>query len=358
MTLITEGKYEIDPHTKALVKKFVSSKSDGKRYVYGRNQYSQSLLKEIKFEAVVDDYAPNGITWNNLPVIKKQDLPKDAIVVNCVACVAPIYVKSILEQLGVKFFGAYALFYVFPERFEVIDFVKETRDCYENNKERWQKIYESLEDQESKEIFYNVLQYRLTGNYNYMVDFKVNYYNQYFDFLKLESDEVFVDCGGSDGDSSDAFIRHHKDFKKIYMFEPCEENIIKAKERLNNNSKIEYIQKGVSDREDTLCFHSEGSVSYICEDGESKIETTSLDIHIKEKITLIKMDIEGSELKALQGAKEHIKQDKPKLAISVYHRPRDFYEVFEYVKFIHPDYKVYFRHYNEGWGESVMFFIP
>lgn len=358
MLQLTKNEYVIDISTKKLAEEFVSSLSEGKRYAFGKNQHSQVLLKNIRLEAIVDDYAPEGTIWNGLPVIKRVDLPSDAIVVNCVTCIGPITVKNLLEQQGVKFFGVYALSQLFTERFEILDFVKEARDSYENNKDRWQKLYNSLEDEESIKTFSNVMQYRLTGDYHCMTEYGINYCKQYFDFLKLEPGEVFADCGGSDGDSSDGFIKNCPDFKKIYMFEPCEENIIKAQKRLNNNPKIEFIQKGLSDKEEILCFHVDGPVSYICADGETKIKTTSLDIHIKEKITLIKMDIEGFELKALEGAKEHIKNDKPKLAISVYHRPQDFYEVFEFVKSIHPDYKVYFRHYNEGWGESVLYFIP
>lgn len=358
MLQLAKNKTTIDINTKALVEEFISSSSNGKRYAFGRNQHSENLLKKIKLEAIVDDYAAEGTIWNNLPVIKKTELPKDAIVVNCVACIGPITIKNMLEQQGVKFFGIYALSELFPDRFELLDFVKEARDCYAKNKDRWQKLYESLEDEESRKNFSNVLNYRLTGNYNCMTEYGINFHKQYFDFLKLEPGEVFADCGGSDGDSAEGFIKNCPDFKKIYMFEPCEENIIKAKKRLNNNPKIEYIQKGVSDKDEILCFHINGPVSYICDDGETKIQTTSLDSHIKEKISLIKMDIEGSELKALEGAKRHIKQDKPKLAISVYHKPQDFYEVFEFVKSIHPDYKVHLRHYNEGWGETVLFFIP
>lgn len=358
MLLFTDNNYYIDLNTKNLVKEFISSKSDGKRYAYGRNQHSMAIIKGIKIEAVVDDFAPEGIVWNDIPVIKRSDLPKDAIIVNCLTCIGPVSIKNTLELMGVKSFGAYALSYVFPEKFKLLDFIQEARACYEGNKEKWQNLYNSLADEESKKTFSNVLQYRLTGDYHYMEEYGINFDKQYFDFLKLEPSEVFADCGGSDGDSSACFIKNCPDYKKIYLFEPCEDNITKAKTRLNNNPKIEFIQKGLWDKEETLRFHVNGSVSCICENGESKIQVTSLDKAIKEKITTIKMDIEGSELKALQGAKEHIKHDKPKIAISVYHKPQDFYEVFDFIKSIHPNYKVFFRHYNEGWGESVLYFLP
>ena len=61
----------------------------------------------------------------------------------------------------------------------------------------------------------------------------------------------------------------------------------------------------------------------LVESGTIKVETVSLDCDIEEKITLLKTDIEGAEWDALLGAKEHIKNDKPKLAISIYHSNQD-----------------------------------
>ncbi len=62
-----------------MAEEFVSPQSDGKRYVFGRNEHSQALLDKVQLEAVVDDFAPVGINWNGLSVIKSTDLPKDAM---------------------------------------------------------------------------------------------------------------------------------------------------------------------------------------------------------------------------------------------------------------------------------------
>ena len=47
--------------------------------------------------------------------------------------------------------------------------------------------------------------------------------------------------------------------------------------------------------------------------GEETIQSTTLDEDINEKITMIKMDIEGSEEKAILGARRHITEEHPKL---------------------------------------------
>jgi hypothetical protein len=70
------------------------------------------------------------------------------------------------------------------------------------------------------------------------------------------------------------------------------------------------------------------------------------------------MDLEGWELNALRGASRHIREDHPKLAISVYHHPSDFWRIPEYVLGLRGAYDVHLRHYSEGWSETVMYFIP
>ncbi len=70
------------------------------------------------------------------------------------------------------------------------------------------------------------------------------------------------------------------------------------------------------------------------------------------------MDIEGAELAALEGAQGLICKHKPALAICVYHRPTDFWDVPRKVLSMYDGYSVYLRHYTESIYETVMFFVP
>ena len=58
------------------------------------------------------------------------------------------------------------------------------------------------------------------------------------------------------------------------------------------------------------------------------------------------MDVEGAELKSLVGARNTIIKNHPRLAICVYHKISDVYEIPEYILSIVPEYRFFLRHYN------------
>ncbi len=73
------------------------------------------------------------------------------------------------------------------------------------------------------------------------------------------------------------------------------------------------------------------------------------------KVDFIKMDIEGAELDAIAGAEGIIREFKPRLAISAYHRPEDFWLIPARLKAINPDYQLYFGHHSPVQWESVFY---
>lgn len=193
---------------------------------------------------------------------------------------------------------------------------------------------------------------------------------QYFDdeILHFEGEEVFVDGGCFDFRTSQFFIKKLESqgsvCKKVYAFEPDESNFFKCKnkiEKLKMNN-VMLIQAGLWNADGYIKFAAQGNgSSHIVSSDESddgeKVRVVALDECITDKVTFIKMDIEGSELEALRGAENILRRDKPKLAICIYHKKEDIWEIPYYIKKVVPEYKLYIRHYSNDAHETVLYAI-
>ena len=185
----------------------------------------------------------------------------------------------------------------------------------------------------------------------------------YFDLPQMQAvkDEVFVDAGAYDGETTKQFIKWANnqcaDIRKIYAFEPDKDlyNICKAE---LNDIPCAYIENmGLWNTSDTLSFQVRpDGASTVSESGDDFIRVVSLDEHLgDERVTFIKMDIEGAEVNALKGAREIIKKYKPKLAISIYHNHEDIITIPVTIHKINPSYRFYIRHYTLGTADSVLY---
>jgi hypothetical protein len=112
------------------------------------------------------------------------------------------------------------------------------------------------------------------------------------------------------------------------------------------------INAGAYDKDGVVNFSDAGTGengTIIGQGGEDivsiRIQVNAIDNLNLEKVTFIKMDIEGAELNALKGAEKTILRDKPKLAICIYHSNEDMVRIAEYIYSIMPEYNFYVRHH-------------
>ena len=132
----------------------------------------------------------------------------------------------------------------------------------------------------------------------------------------------------------------------------------KVRESLRGYSNVDYCQVAASDRKETLFFEYGGIGSKLTEEGNVEVQADRIDEFIKDKVTFMKMDIEGAESAAIEGAKQTILKYHPRLAICVYHKPGDYVDIPTQILSIRDDYDIYMRQYTEVPYETVMFFMP
>ncbi|MDE7272490.1 MAG: FkbM family methyltransferase [Lachnospiraceae bacterium] len=186
--------------------------------------------------------------------------------------------------------------------------------------------------------------------------------DQYFDlpYLIHDDNETFVDAGCFDGATVRNFIRWcGGKYKEIISLEPDEKCFEACKTALSDVQNFTLEKCGLWSSEDVLRFHATGkSDSQINAEGEIQVKVRKLDDIVSgKKISFIKMDIEGAEKEAILGAEEVIGSQKPKMAVSVYHKKEDIWELPKLLLEMNPDYRFYLRHYSFRHAETVLYAI-
>lgn len=350
--------YSEDSLCKQLCLDFVYS-SERPKFIFGRNEFAASIASLVDIVGFIDDFT-NESSFLGKPIVLIDHIPANAIVVSVVIG-KPLRAEKRLKQFQfdvIDYFTFYKLSGL-EQKLQPIAYWTGFDHDFGINKSRYEAIYNRLADTVSQNQFYNLINFRLSCNLDFMRGFSAREDEQYFEeFLHLQPDETFVDVGGFDGYTSLEFIRHCPQYRKIHFFEPEEEIAQEAKKRLSAYSNVVFHNIGLSNNKQTFRFTKSGSASRISEEGQSIIHVDRLDNVLSEKVSFVKMDIEGAERMAIEGARDTIMKWHPKLAICVYHRADDLWQIPEQVFSIRNDYRLHLRHYTEGVCETVMFFIP
>lgn len=224
------------------------------------------------------------------------------------------------------------------------------------NQDNIQKAYDVMDDDESREVFLKILEFRLISDeIEIPVYPEKGMYFEYDLFPKLH-DEVFVDCGACGGSSLKEFLEYNAhQFKKYYGIEPDPVNYDRLKQYITELTQEEQSKMYISN---TAAYsHTEGTSFYVlggpgtfqAETGPQTVPTETID-HILdgERATYIKMNIEGSEIPALLGAENTIREYMPRLGIMGYHKTSDFWEVPLLIKEFWKGYHISLRSYMKN----------
>lgn len=134
----------------------------------------------------------------------------------------------------------------------------------------------------------------------------------------------------------------------------------------NKNKKVIVFNKGVWNATTVLSFNTGlgGSSNFLETNTQPvgnvvQVPVVALDeIAECQNATFIKMDVEGSEQKALEGAKKIITKNRPILAICIYHSDSDMINVPDWIIENCPNYKYYVRQHTPFWNETVFYAVP
>ena len=181
-------------------------------------------------------------------------------------------------------------------------------------------FYDLLEDYRSKKTLMIILYNLVNFNPKILDVVKEKLFNEYFDMDIIDTDRIGV-----------------------YVFKILQSNVKKY------GDYVEIRNVGLGRGYETKFVKEEWNIvgNHLGDEGDYKVSIVPLDGDIKEKVAVIKLDVEGSEYEALSGAENIIKRDKPQLIVCLYHNLEDIYVLPQLIHEFRPDYKFYLRYYGD-----------
>lgn len=216
-------------------------------------------------------------------------------------------------------------------------------------------LYRRLDDYVSKRTLSAILMNWAVLNTQYPLTVK-SIFPDYWepDLFPNNQDDVLVDVGAYTGDSIAQYVQIYGNrYKKIYAYEvsPDSCETMRANVEKLGLHDVMVRNKGAGSRRRELFLSrsaSDASANQLSADETAgqRIEVVPLDEDVPEKVTFLKMDIEGAEWDTLLGCERIITQDRPKLAICLYHGYDDLWRIPALIESMNPNYDMYLRHYG------------
>jgi FkbM family methyltransferase len=220
--------------------------------------------------------------------------------------------------------------------------------------------FELLADEPSRHSFVTQLQLRLRADFD-CIGSPVEG-DQYFPGLfSMTANECFVDCGAYNGDTIQAFVgQSGNHFRKVVAFE-ADQAVLPVLRSFMRGMGDRAVLKSVAvgAQNGVVRFAGNGIGGGCVSDSGTEVPCVRLDDALAgESVSFIKMDIEGAELQALEGAQRSIWRDRPVLAVCGYHKPDHLWRVLASLKTAAPDSSLFLRSHCTDGLDTVCYSVP
>jgi len=269
--------------------------------------------------------------------------------------------KSQLRQLGCDRVALVAeLYWKYPDTFLPYLILDSPERVYEERQEIF-AAFDLVADERSRRIWLDHLRFRLTLDYDRLCR---DPYEEYFskDCVRLKDNEVFIDCGAFTGDTIASFVQQCPRFKRIVAFEPDPCNFAHLSSyiaTLESQNRITAFPYAVAAQCEMLKFSANADMTSRIDPDGKDVQAVSLDEALREICpTFIKIDVEGAERGALEGARNTLLRCAPVLAVALEHNSSDLWRLPLAVQSLTGRYDFHFRHHSEQGFDLVLYAIP
>jgi FkbM family methyltransferase len=343
--------------------------------LFGAGGFARSVQRAVRDRGiqvhahVISGEGPSAI--EAVPVVSLADLPPDWLSLPLWLAVFNRNAESDLSDLKDKCQALGISRVLMPqEYFEVIEpdmgwrFWLTDRRQYAAYRTAIETVYQSLADDESRAVYLEILRFRLAvpGARAPKPSPSVQYFpEEVVTALRARGKRpVLVDAGAYDGDTL-AVAQGHCEPAMAFAFEPALANF----SRLAANARhldfpVVCFPCGLSDTTGYVSFSAEsGESCAICQDGSERVQVTKLDECLPdERVDFIKLDVEGHEIPAMEGARQLIENHKPILAVAAYHRWDDMWRLAAFICQLHLGHRLLLRAHEANTFDTVIYAIP
>lgn len=331
------------------------SQSEKPLVLYGMGLGAEKIMAELAQrnmradDIFASDEFVRGHSFKGYKVLKYSEVCEKYDDFNIVLCFAS-HIDEVIERIA----AINSEHTVFAPDVPVAGGGLFTREYIAENEAKFDKAYSLLSDEESRKTYRDILNFKVSGKIEYLLSSFCDKDKVYSDILKLKNDEEIIDLGAYDGDTIREFTKAtNGKYRHITALEPDSKSYKKLIKNTDGMPNITALNMGAWSKKDTLIFSADaGRNSKLSSEGTS-IEVTDVD-SLNLAPTFIKMDIEGSEMRALEGAEKTIKTYTPKLYVCAYHRNEDLFALPLKIHELNDSYKIYFRHskYIPAWESN------
>lgn len=224
-----------------------------------------------------------------------------------------------------------------------------------------EQVLAMLADQDSRGMYTDVLRLRFFGTpLPRLSPYPMYSHPQ----VSARSGHSIVDGGAASGDSLTLFLGQAGGDARIYAFEPTPASFGEMVQAVGEAGldNVTPVNMALWNRDEPVRFFEAFAMSHgnrIGGEGGTTVQATTLDGFVErsgiERVDLIKLDIEGAELAALQGARRTIRRFRPRLQICLYHKPCDLWELPLFVRGLVPEYRCFVGHHSHEHLDTVLY---
>lgn len=342
-------------------------------YIYGAGGFGREVAKTLVDKGIackrfIDGQATDGKIVDGMPCIRPSDIAAITASHSCVVIAVNNFKSSVGEIDKWIKQQHFAEVITVPDLPDVIDpslghYWQSRRELMADNIAQISALNDLLGDDASRSLLADIVRYRTTGRFTDHP--AVDMDHQYFPLdLPMEQTSInVVDCGAFPGDMLQATALAGLSIAHWYAFEPDPNNFghLCKVARDADVTSAALFPCGVGDMTGIVHFadgRGDASSALIGNTDGAGVAVPIVrvdDVIVASGIDMVKLDIEGFESQAIDGMANLLDRHRPRLAVAIYHKPADLWELPMKINSMFPGTRFAMRQHGHNGYDTVLY---